>query len=228
MNRTVTHSSTIRVLAGAGIAAAALGAASVGTATASPSMPGEAVTVYADLDGNAVVDPVTLATVEGGAFELTTTIDGTTYQAGVGDGTQQPLVDPRPVDVNSDGVDEVLVPEFVGANTLTFHVWAYDPTRGLYEITTPDGAPLAVYEGGGVAASSGYECPADHDGRTLDLVSGAVPGSPDPDDLRYDGERVTYDVRGGVAGRVHVTPFTGVTRDDPVIATDPATCAPAS
>lgn len=65
----------------------------------------------------------------------------TTVRAPVGDGAAQPLVDPRPTDVNSDGTDEALVPEFVGANTLPFHLWAYDPASGLQEITTPDGAP---------------------------------------------------------------------------------------
>jgi len=221
MNLTLTR----RVLAaGAGVGTAALLTASMGTASA--TTPPEPATVSADLDGIGVNDTVTLAVLPSGQFELSADLGTMTVRAPVGDGTPQPLVDPRPTDVNSDGTDEVLVPEFVGANTLTFHLWAYDPARGLYETTTPDGAPLAVYEGGGIATRNGYECPADHDGRALDLVSGSMQG--DPGNLRYDGERVTYLVQDGVATPVYTTPFTGVTVDDPVLATDPASCAPVS
>jgi hypothetical protein len=91
-------------------------------------------------------------------------------------------------------------------------------------VSRRDGHPFFLYEGGAVAAVNGYECATDHDGRMLVVVGATLE---EGDGSRYEGHRSTYAVSGGIVTPVHHTPIQGVPASDPVLATDPHTCAPA-
>ncbi|GAA0530864.1 hypothetical protein GCM10011581_28370 [Saccharopolyspora subtropica] len=197
----------------------------VGVAAAALLLPGGAPAlgqergVTADMDGDGRPDPVSLQQVSDSSMLLRVGLPGEFVDAKVpgNAGGRQPV----PVDVNGDGFDEVLVPEAVGANTVTYVVWAYSAEAGLFGVPLRDGAPWRIFEGGGATAVSTYGCGPGRPGRVLDSVNAYL-----ADDGGYRGERVTYQFAYGVAGEVYRMPISGVGRDDPALQADPATCAP--
>jgi hypothetical protein len=125
----------------------------------------------------------------------------------------------RITDLDTNGRDELVVTESLGANTSGFGVW------GLYDgelapVTLVDGTPLRLWEGGGISAISRYGCGIDHDGRSLTQVGGVAV---DVDFTVYEGESVTYVVDGRLATETWRSPVRGP-RDDPAFQVNPADC----
>ncbi|MGP4020681.1 hypothetical protein [Saccharopolyspora sp. 5N708] len=197
-----------------------VGAASVavllsGTAAASAAQPA----TTADVDGDGRPDPVELQQISADRMLLRVGLADEFVDAVVpGNAASQP---PVAVDVNGDGFDEVLVPESVGANTITYTVWAYSGEAGLFGVPLRDGAPWRIAEGGGATAVSTYGCGPGLPGRVLDSVNAYQ-----DDTGGYQGSRITYQFAYGVANTVYTTPIRDAARDDPMLRADPATCAP--
>lgn len=174
----------------------------------------------ADVDGDGRGDPVTLQQVSEETMLLRAGLRDEFVDATVaGDARGQR---PVPADIDGDGADELLVPESVGANTITYAAWTYTPEAGLHAVRTTDGEPLRLHEGGGATAVSTYGCAPANTGRLLVSVNAHESGP----EAAYQGDRVTYSVRGGVAAVVDETPIADAERDDPALRADPATCAP--
>jgi hypothetical protein len=229
MRRTTPATRTFHALSALGIATAALLIApSPGAAAPEPA--GQ-VDTEADVDGDGVANPVTLHQVAPGTQLLRIGMPEEFVDAriGVDDSVRLPLIAPRPVDVNGDGRDELVLAVAVGANTTTFEVWSYDDDR-LHAVSTQDGATWQLHEGGGVSAISGYGCAPPQpggSGRQLYDVQARLDDAASSDGTpRYDGTVVTQNVTGGVARPASTVPLHDVTRDDPRVWTDPGTCAP--
>lgn len=176
--------------------------------------------ITADVDGDGRNDPITLRQVSAETMLLRAGLDEEfvdTTVAGNARGQR-----PVPSDVNGDGADEVLVPEAVGANTITYTAWAYTPEAGLHPVRTADGAPLRLHEGGGATAVSTYGCAPANADRQLVSVNAYESGP----EAAYQGDRVTYSVRASVATVVDEVTIADAQRDDPALQADPATCAP--
>ena len=205
----------------AGFAGALLMAPGVATAQGGEF---EERTVQADVDGDGRLDGVTSREVDADTQALIFGLAEEQLDTTFGWNSSYPLQEPRRVDVNGDGRHEVVVTESVGANTLTLAVRDYDPASGIRSVTTVDGAPLRLYEGGGVSANSGYGCLDDHTGtRELVTVNAHVTSTPDDTPL-FSGERTTFLVDNGVATETNKEQFNDVTRDDPLLATNPQSC----
>ena len=185
--------------------------------------PGE-VTVAADLDGDGQADRVSVRVVDGDPTrqQLSAVVRG--FRVG---SAYMPLhspsgvLPPRVVDLDGDGRDEVVVTEAVGANTDHFTVWRLDARR-LRAVTTPDGAPLRLTEGGGASAITRYGCEDVDGARRLVTVLGRLDGTTNP--ALYDGERVTHTVHNGVATTTSTTPVRAQ-RTDPAYQVDREACA---
>ncbi|WP_243789554.1 VCBS repeat-containing protein [Saccharopolyspora gloriosae] len=178
-----------------------------------------------DLDGNGTLDSARLSAVGDGSQQVIQfTVDGRTTEATLTGDAYAGTRPMRVLDVNNDGRQELLVTESVGANTEWFGIWDLGADGAPRELTTQDGAPLKINEGGGVAARLGYECgPAGSDGRVLiTLAASNESQAPEP---AYDGKRIAHDVRDGVAAPVDEYPFAGVGQDDPVLDVAPDSCA---
>jgi hypothetical protein len=218
--------STVRLVLAAGVAVL-VGCVAVPLAApiAMAAEPPPRATVFADLDGNGRPGPVTQTEISPDQRLVSADLGDRRVEAVVGEAGQfLPFEPPRVVDLDRDGRQELVVASVIGANTITWNVWEYRPDRGLTPITTA-GSPLTLYEGGGIAAASGYGC-TDHAGagsRTLEFVTGALAGDPGTADT-YDGSITTYAVRDGEATVVREVPFRGVPAGDPLLVPDPATC----
>jgi hypothetical protein len=152
MRRTTPATRTFHALSALGIATAALLIApSPGAAAPEPA--GQ-VDTEADVDGDGVANPVTLHQVAPGTQLLRIGMPEEFVDAriGVDDSVRLPLIAPRPVDVNGDGRDELVLAVAVGANTTTFEVWSYDDDR-LHAVSTQDGATWQLHEAVGCRRS---------------------------------------------------------------------------
>jgi hypothetical protein len=216
--------STINALATAGLAAAALLAA---PGLAAAQEPTEVVSADADVDGDGVPNRVTLQKVAPGTQLLRVGLAEEFIDARVAGDESLPLIVPFVVDVNGDGRDEMVLATSLGANTNTYEVWSFDDGR-LHAVTTEDGAPWRFHEGGGASAIAAYGCVPGTPGRQLRTVQlrldEAASGAGTD---RFDGDAVTHVVAGGVAHPAATEPLQDVTRDDPRLHADPATCTPA-
>ena len=211
-------------------AAVAIAVAVPTSAAAGPSdrVVPQAVHVTADLDGDGVPEPVTLQQLSPGTQLLRVALPEQILDVIVGgdDAVPLPLIAPRPSDLDGDGVAELVLTVAVGANTTTYEVWRYDDARGLHAVTDAGGAPWRLYEGGGIAAISGYACASGAPRRPYAVGARWDESRPEEEPIRYDGEVVTYDLTDGVARPVATEPVRGATREDPRVLADPATCAP--
>ncbi|OZM84306.1 hypothetical protein CFP66_03030 [Pseudonocardia sp. MH-G8] len=186
----------------------------------------DVVSADADVDGDGAANPVTLQQVAPGTQLLRVGLADEFVDAQVSGDETLPLIVPFVVDVNGDGRDELILARSLGANTTTFEVWSLDDGR-LHAVTTEDGAPWWLYEGGGVSAIGAYGCVPGTPGRQLRDVQARLDDAASGDGTtRYDGAVVTYAVAGGVAHPAATEPLQDVTRDDPRVQVDPATCAP--
>jgi hypothetical protein len=198
-----------------------------GAATPPAQIVPEQILVTADLDGDGVPDPVTLQQISPGTQLLRVALSEEILDATVGgdDSVPLPLTAPRPSDLDGDGRAELVLTVAVGANTTTYEVWRYDDLRGLHAVTGTDGAPWHLYEGGGVAAISGYGCIPGEPRRPYAVEARWDESRPEQEPIRYDGEIVTYDLA-DVARPVSTAAVQDLTRDDPRLKADPATCTP--
>ncbi|MEU3269672.1 VCBS repeat-containing protein [Saccharomonospora sp. NPDC006951] len=220
-----------RVVA-AGFACATLAAASFTALPPAQGQGGETRTTQADVDGDGQLDDVVLKEASANNQTLTFRLaSGGSAEVTFEGDTSMPLQPPRPVDVNGDGQDEVVVAEMVGANTLTLNVWSYDVARTkVFPVTTPNGGRLQLFEGGGIAAVTGYGCARLNPGSSgRDLIGvKALIDDPASDAATYTGTRTTYHVTpDGKARTVNRLNVTSVPRDDPALTTDPQACTPA-
>ncbi|MHA6623218.1 hypothetical protein [Pseudonocardia sp. DLS-67] len=194
----------------------------------SPADPAPVDVTLADLDADGTDDRITVQADPGGGWQLRVDLAGRTVTAKLP--TDEPAVleaDRRVSDMDGDRVPEVVVPVSIGANTVSSAVYLYDPQLGLVPVSGPDGHPFFLYEGGGVSAVNGYECADDHDGRSLGLVGVTLredlPAGGEP---RYSGSYNAYSVSDGIVTPVQSTPIEDVAAGDPVLQTDPMSCAP--
>jgi hypothetical protein len=186
----------------------------------------DVVSADADVDGDGAANRVTLQQVAPGTQLLRVGLADEFVDARVSGHEAVPLIVPFVVDVNGDGRDELVLATSLGANTTTFEVWSLDDGR-LHAVTTEDGAPWRLYEGGGVSAIGAYGCVPGTPGRQLRDVQARLDDAASGDGTtRYDGAVVTYAVAGGVAHPAATESLQGVTRDDPRVQVDPATCTP--
>lgn len=189
----------------------------------------ETKTIQADVDGDGNLDQVTLSEISADSQKLVFSVPQGEIAVTIAGDSSFPLQEPRRVDVNGDGQHEVLVAEFVGANTVTFNGWYFDVDRNkIFPTSTPDGSRLKIYEGGGVSAINGYSCVGHPDtgARDLSTVEARLVDTPG-DQPVFDGARTTYHVDGGIAREIDRLEFTGVGPDDPRLATEPQSCATA-
>jgi hypothetical protein len=210
------------------VAALASAAVLLTSGAGTPAVQGpEQILVTADLDGDGVPDPVTLTQISPGRQLLRVGFTKEFLDATVGgdDTVPLPLTAPRPSDLDGDGRAELVLTVAVGANTTTYEVWRYDDVRGLHAVTGDDGTPWHLYEGGGVAAISGYGCAPGEPRRPYAVEARWDESRPEQEPIRYDGEIVTYDLA-EVARPVSTESVQDLTRDDPRLQADPATCAP--
>ena len=231
--RALVAAGAVVLLGGCGGSSPDAGAAIGGPPPASPDAPPPAdpapvdVTL-ADLDDDGTDDRITVQADPGGGWQLRVDLAGGTVTAKLP--TDEPAVleaDRRVSDVDGDRVPEVVVPVSIGANTVSSAVYLYDPRLGLVPVSGPDGGPFFLYEGGGVSAVNGYECADDHDGRSLGLV-GVTLREPAGGEPRYSGSYNAYSVSDGIVTPVQSTPIDDAAAGDPVLQTDPTSCAPAA
>lgn len=174
-----------------------------------------------DLDGDHRPDKVVLEVVPDNPDEqqLVATVSGIRLTARIPLHSYPGIRPLRVVDIDADGRDEIIVTESVGANTLGFTAWGL--FGGLRPVTSPDGTPLPLWEGGGASAIARYGCePADGGQRLVTVQAGVI----DWENFVYQGERVTYAVHDGVAVEATRTPAVGPRDAVPFLA-DPQTCA---
>lgn len=203
-------------------AAAVVSAAGAAAATAQEW---ETATTYADVDGDGTLNAVTVREVAPDTQTLTFAFPGEVIDTAFAADSRTPLQRPRPVDINGDGRDEVVVASAVGANTVTFNIWKYEPGQGIVRLTTSAGAPFDVFEGGGAAAIGRYGCVPVPTGRHFLTVDAQLVGTEGGQPV-YDGERTTYSVNRNATTVETVTPIHRARADDPRLAADPATCRP--
>lgn len=207
---------TRRAVATTGAIAAAIALFSTGTAAADQPAQQDAT---ADLDGDRVQEDVTLYKSTEDTQVLAAIVDGqpesATIPADLGDGVE-PI---RVTDLNGDGRDEMIIAESAGANTVWYSVWHYRDGRGLAGVGTEDGHQLTIFEGGGVAARSGYAC-----GDDAFAVLNAEADDISADPVTYSGSRTIYELRDGTAVSTDEITFHHATDDQAVMRADPHSC----
>jgi hypothetical protein len=213
----------IRLLTATAVALAA------GVATAAPAIAQPAAgTVQGDFDDDGVADQASLVRSPAGGWELRVELATGRVSAALPADDRIPEEGLRVTDLDANAAAEVLAPVSVGANTTTYRVFAYEPDRGLVPLIHTDGDPFELYEGGGVSAVNGYACPLDHGEWVLAVVGATLKDGGSPGgEPRYEGYRSIYTVADGVVTQIDQTRISDASATDPVLATDPATCAPA-
>jgi hypothetical protein len=186
--------------------------ATPGTASA------DAFSVRADMNGDGVMDQVTLRSVDGNPYaqSLAVKVGNRTYVAQLPlDNMEAGVQQPRITDIDRDGRNEIFVLDSIGANTDWWSIWVLN--GGLRQVTTPDGEAFHVVEGGGVYNVDNYSCV------DAQLVrEWASNYTPEPGDETFDGERITYDVHGATATEVSRYPVSGPRES---FGSAPQTCA---
>lgn len=204
------------------LTAAVLAAATVGAGTAAATA-GD-VRVAADLNGDGVDEQVTVRAAGTEKQRIVTTVDGQRLTVSAPADTLGAVIAPRVTDIDGNGAEELVLTEYVGANTDTFGVWAY-MDGALYSFGTDNGEAVRLYEGGGISARSGYTCEEVGGVRQLVVLSAQIDDD-SWDDPAYTGRWTYYRVEDGTA-----TPsgtevaFTSVGADSPLLAPDSAACA---
>ena len=201
---------------------AAFAALTVGAGTAAATA-GD-VRVAADLDGDGVDERVVIRAAGTAEQQIVTTVDGQRHAVSVPGDTRGAVIAPRVTDIDGNGAEELVLTEYVGANTDTFDVWAY-MDGALYSFGTENGDAVRLYEGGGISARSGYTCEEVGGVRQLVVLSARIDDD-SWDDPTYTGSWTYYRIEDGTAtpSGTEVT-FTSVGADSPLLAPDSAACA---
>jgi hypothetical protein len=203
---------------------AALVAATVGLGTGTASASAKDVRVAADLNGDGVDEQVTVRAAGTADQQIVTTVDGQRHTVSVPADTLGAAITPRVTDIDGNGAEELVLTEYVGANTDTFGVWAY-MDGALYSFGTDNGDAVRLYEGGGVSARSGYTCEEVGGVRQLVVLSARIDDD-SWDDPTYTGSWTYYRVEDGTASPSGTeVAFTSVGADSPLLAPDSAACA---
>ena len=181
--------------------------------------------VQADLNGDGTLDRVVVKADanDPNAQSVIATVGRANYVARTefyapeGVSVQQPRV----VDVNADGRDEVLVTELIGEDLTRFTVWGVS-SRGwgpVMHAAAPD-VMFKVWEGESAEFIDHYGCEPDSlGGRRIVSVYGSL-----SEQEIFWGARETYSVYDGWASRTSSTSVSGP-RDSSVWHTDPQACA---
>lgn len=221
MRNTGKRAATVVALSAAtAVSAATMAFASEPAATTADEW--ETVTTQADVDGDGSPNAVTLREVSADTQTLTFAFAEEVIDTSFEADARPPLQQPRVVDIDGDGRDEIMVAQSVGANTITFNIWKYEPGQGIVRLTTSAGAPFEVYEGGGVASISGYSCNQVPGGREFVTVNSHT-SSTEP---VFDGDRITYSVNLNAMTVEARAEIREAPVGDPLLATDPASCTP--
>lgn len=212
---------TTTVLGAGVLMSAALAFLTGGTAGAAPD---DDVLAHADLNGDGAAETVTIHAAGTAEQKLVTAVDGRQLAVSAPADTASTARPARVTDVNGDGVDELLVSELTGANTETFGLWEYvDGT--LRQVVGPHGDLLRLYEGGGIAARSGYTCEKFGSGNQLVVLS-AEADDVAQDAVTYTGSWTYYALTDGVATPSGATvSFTSVGGESPLMNPDNGSCA---
>lgn len=181
--------------------------------------------VQADVDGDGHPNTVTVREDSPGKQMLTVDdVDGTDVQAAFPVQDATPLQQPRAVDIDGDGKAEVMVAHAVGANTVRFNIWKYDPDRGLVPMKTKQGEPFDFSEGSGVTALSGYSCvpnpPRAREFVTIDAELVSPPGRP----AAYSGVRIDYAIDGDTLTPIFRKAIDDEPRIHSLLVTNPVSC----
>lgn len=198
-------------------AAALLFLSGAGTAAA------DDVRVSADLDGDGTDDRVTVVSAGTADQRIVAEVAGREVAVNVPADTRSRVVPPRVADLDGDGAAELVVLEYSGANTDTFGVWTYVDGE-LRAVGTDNLEALRLYEGGGVAARSGYSC--EDVGGTRELAVLSAEADEGADEVTYSGSLTYYRMSDGI-----ITPsgtavtFTTVGADNPLLSPDADSCA---
>lgn len=175
----------------------------------------------ADVDGDGRSDPVQLKPVSDKSMLLRVGLADQSVDIKVeGNANGQSV---RPVDVNGDEQDEVMVPVSVGANTVTYTVWGFGDD-GLYQINTEEGKPWEIAEGGGATAVNSFGCDPANSQRELITVN-AVEKTKGTE-LVYEGERMRFKVTDGTARVLKNEQVQAKENDDPKLKVDKSSCDP--
>ncbi|KAA9158118.1 VCBS repeat-containing protein [Amycolatopsis acidicola] len=212
-------STTTKITVGTLAAALALLTPGIASAT-EPSATVQQATP--DLDGDGYPDLATLTMAGDGQQRLDFTVRGETTSVQLTGDPAQGVQPMRVTDMNGDGRQEVVVVESVGANTTFSTVWDHAGS-GPRALSTSDGKPLQLAEGGGMAARLGYECASNAAGGR-DLITLQV-SRDDGDAVTYTGSRVRYEITDDVVHQVNDYTISSVGQDDPVLRTAPASCS---
>lgn len=206
-------------------AAVVLALAATGVFAPASAAPRGDRSIQADVDGDGHPDEVTVQDAAPGAQRLSVDVDGESEDATFSVQGATPAQPPRALDIDGDHKAELLVAHSVGANTVTFNIWKYDPERGLVMMKTPQGNPFEVSEGGGVSAVSGYSC-APNPPRTKEFVTLNVEltSSPGQSSL-YSGHRINYAVDGDALRPIFDKSINGEPRIHSLLITNPSSCA---
>jgi hypothetical protein len=190
--------------------AAIFALATPGTAAA------DTMSVPADVNGDGVMDRVSVSTVDGNpnAQTLAVKVGRLNYVKQIPmDNFDSTVQQPRITDINQDGRAEILVTDSIGANTLGLSVWVVD--GGLHQVTWTETQPLRVWESSSFYNVDGYRCA---DGKLV-TVRGS---SYDSADGTFVGAYTTYDLHGRTATMVSSAPVSGPRS---AFWTDPKSCA---
>ena len=206
-------------LAAVTLAATAVG---LGAGSAAATAPGD-VRLAADLNGDGVDEQITVSAAGTDKQQIVTTVDGQRYTASVPGDTAGAVIAPRVTDIDGNGAEELVLTEYVGANTDTFVVWAY-MDGALYSFGADNGDVLRLYEGGGVSARSGYTCEEVGGVRQLVVLSAQIDDS-SWDDPTYTGSWTYYRIEDGTAtpNGTEVS-FTSVGAESPLLSPDSGAC----
>jgi hypothetical protein len=218
----MNHNGIVRTATITGIAAV-LGLAAVTPALAAPSA--DPVTTVADLDGDGELETVTAELTSDTDQVISATVHGTFTSIHIGADNYAGVQAPRVADLNGDGRAELLVAQSVGANTTFFTALHFDG-RNLSQVVDENDKPLAVAEGGGVAAHLGYQCkPLEGGGRTFETVAAEADDISAPvEQITYSGTRTVYTLRDGALTAQRTLPITRRPVSDPILSADAATC----
>jgi hypothetical protein len=190
---------------------------------AATAVPDEDVLAAADLDGDGADEQITIRAAGTADQRIVTEVDGREVAADAPADTRSQVREPRVTDLDGNGAEELVLTELTGANTETFDVWAY-VDGALRSLGAGNMEKLRLYEGGGVAARSGYTCENVAGGRQLVVLSAEVDDATAAEPT-YSGDWTYYRLQDGTATPTgSAVTFTAVGARSALLSPDPGAC----